>query len=67
MNNKDVLSKVINKLDDEFSNWSKRENILPSRLDIFAAGYLSGIKNTKLLLEELFIEEVNKKVERDCV
>lgn len=47
MNNKETMQKIINQLDNEFTDWVKKDQILPSRLEIFAAGYLAGVKVTK--------------------
>lgn len=57
------MQKIISQLDNEFTDWINKDQILPSRLEIFAAGYLAGVKVTKESLEELFLEEFNKKVE----
>lgn len=65
MNKKEVMQKIISQLDNEFTDWIKKDQILPSRLEIFAAGYLAGVKVTKQSLEELFLEEFNKKVASD--
>jgi hypothetical protein len=63
--NNEAMKKVINKLDNEFTDWTQREQILPSRLEIFAAGYLAGVKNSKIFLNDLFIDEMNKRVENE--
>lgn len=65
MNNKETIKKIINQLDNEFTCWDKKDQILPSRLEIFAAGYLAGVKVARESLEELFLEEFNKKVNHD--
>lgn len=62
MNKKEVMQKIISQLDNEFTDWINKDQILPSRLEIFAAGYLAGVKVTKQSLEELFLEEFNKRV-----
>lgn len=61
--NNEIMKKIINRADDEFTIWSAQNHIVPRRLDTFVSGYLAGVKVTKQLLEELFLEEFNKRVE----
>lgn len=60
MSSKDVVTKIIEKADEEFTIWNNKQHILPSRCEIYVAGYLAGVNNSKKEFKDLFIEEFNK-------